>query len=253
MASFTQCLTLFVVLYIIHSMNTIPTTHIAQKEYEASPWDTAVTLRSGVKVFRHPLNCDLALGSKENEPLLPGMPTVDERKDQMLQRLKEAYDRKSFHRYVFFHARPFRFQAGLDAREWTPEDEWYTLMGEIWTDAEGPGINKDIWEMMVFNPTHGRKTMLEEEEAYLNALPDVITAYRGSHTMAGAVKGLSWTVDKEKAVWFAKRFQPKKSWLATIEIPKEEVLAAFTCRGESELIISTSRGRSHKVHTAVLP
>jgi hypothetical protein len=52
-------------------------------------------------------------------------------------------------------------------------------------------------------------------------------------------RGLAWTLDREVAVWFARRFAmlggiPRVS---TAAIRAERVLAYFTARGEAEIVV----------------
>jgi hypothetical protein len=51
---------------------------------------------------------------------------------------------------------------------------------------------------------------------------------------------MSWTLDIERARWFAKRYGDNgKVWKAVI--PKERVLACFYDRGEEELVVDLYR------------
>jgi hypothetical protein len=47
--------------------------------------------------------------------------------------------------------------------------------------------------------------------------------------------GLSWTLDKSKAEFFANRFG-KKGIILERKIPKSEIVALLTVRGETEVI-----------------
>jgi hypothetical protein len=50
----------------------------------------------------------------------------------------------------------------------------------------------------------GREHLMDAEERA--ALPDVVTILRG-FTHAEGARGLSWTLDRERAEWFARRFR----------------------------------------------
>ena len=78
------------------------------------------------------------------------------------------------------------------------------LLADTWTSAEGPSVCRKHW-VKLFKYFKKRKELLmtEEEFEFFNNLPEEITIYRG----AESIKGISWTLSKEKAEWFAKRFE----------------------------------------------
>ena len=53
---------------------------------------------------------------------------------------------------------------------------------------------------------------------------------------AKSVKAMSWTLDYEKALWFAKRFDSDGT-VYTAEIEKSNILALFDGRDESEIVV----------------
>ena len=88
-----------------------------------------------------------------------------------------------------------------------------------------------------------------------------ITIYRGECTKSTPVqKALSWTLDKEKAVWFAKRFLclasdiEKIGYVYTAKVNLKNIIGYYDGRKESEVvvrykhleIISTEEVRSDK-------
>jgi hypothetical protein len=52
--------------------------------------------------------------------------------------------------------------------------------------------------------------------------------------------GLSWTLDKAKAEFFANRFS-KGGIILEREIPKSDIIAVLTGRGESEVICEVKK------------
>ena len=65
---------------------------------------------------------------------------------------------------------------------------------------------------------------------------DMVTIYRG--VRVNSYKGLSWTIDKTKAEWFAKRFgiNGEKGYVFTGQIKKKDIIAFFDCRNEEEIV-----------------
>jgi len=128
-------------------------------------------------------------------------------------------------------------------------DVWATLtvedlrkaVAETWTAAEWPerNIDADGW-LMLFDECG---YMVDGEPADRDALPEVVTLYRGSTLDRRA--GMSWTDDLATARWFAGRFTGTRMDTGTsvwrIEVPSTYVLARFVeGRGESEYVVDTS-------------
>lgn len=65
---------------------------------------------------------------------------------------------------------------------------------------------------------------------------DTVTIYRG--VRVNNYRGLSWTVDKSVAEWFARRFRDNgdKSYVFIGRINKKDILALFSSRNEKEVI-----------------
>ena len=73
--------------------------------------------------------------------------------------------------------------------------------------------------------------MNEEEKTFFDSLPDEITIFRGGIDD----KGFSWTLDKDRACWFANRwYQDHRVFEKTIN--KSDALAYLNGRNESDII-----------------
>lgn len=84
----------------------------------------------------------------------------------------------------------------------------------------------------------GRENLMtkEELEAY-EKMPDKIEIYRGINNFSKhPVNGLSWTTDKDQALWFAKRFK-ETGTLCKTTIEKEHILAYFSYENETVIDI----------------
>src|SRR5437660_6332003 len=79
--------------------------------------------------------------------------------------------------------------------------------------------------------------MEPEDKAFLDALPETVTVYRGT-MRPGRRIGISWTTDKAKAEWFARRFAfgEMRPVLFTGRVRKSKIIACFTGRNESEVL-----------------
>jgi hypothetical protein len=76
--------------------------------------------------------------------------------------------------------------------------------------------------------------MDERELARLEVLPDTVRVWRGTDRKM-AIKGLSWTLDKERAIWFANRFH-RQGYLVHGVVDKADIRAVFLCRNEDEVV-----------------
>jgi hypothetical protein len=122
----------------------------------------------------------------------------------------------------------------------------------VWTDAEnvsndGDAISlwQDIWQQVSWTRQgRARKrrfhVMEPAERELFDALPDRLTVYRG-YSIAGNEHGYSWTLDRNKAEWFARRYAGSSEadgvFVASVEVNKNEVLAYFTGRNEAEIVL----------------
>ena len=87
--------------------------------------------------------------------------------------------------------------------------------------------------------------MSDEDKERLSILPEQITVYRGyseENVKAGMTKrrGLSWTTDYGKALWFASRFNHPPIVLQATA-PKELIYMYTDVRGEKEVVINPKK------------
>lgn len=150
---------------------------------------------------------------------------------------------------VMWHIRkPYRLVFLKYIKDYLPLDDFSSLFAEIWITSENPNgdVNVSIDESASYFKMSNKKCLMDEEELeYYNNLPDTMTVYRG--VAKGRVRyGLSWTDDKEVALWFAKRFRGS-NYVLQGEAKKEDVLAYFNGRNEQELVIHPSNIKNIKL------
>lgn len=114
-----------------------------------------------------------------------------------------------------------------------------------------PAQYENLWRKLWGSNRPGREAaMSDEERATLAALPDPVKVYRGvAH--AERVDGLSWTLDRERALMFAHRAASPEyaafragvphsddcqPLLATGEVARDDVLAYLDERQEQEIV-----------------
>jgi hypothetical protein len=160
---------------------------------------------------------------------------------QKMASVEKAEAEGNWSAYIWWHERPWRLWAFLGIEQGIEDDaEWWELLGTIWEDSENIHQNRGIWEDLFLSPRPSREYLMDEEErAFLVGLPDSFLVYRGC-SAAYTWEGLSWTLDKDKALWFAHRFSKREGVVIAGEVKKQDVLAYLGGRGEKEILVHWS-------------
>jgi len=150
--------------------------------------------------------------------------------------VKEALDDKKYKSYVWLHERPYRLQAFGDIQEFLSNQEYWSLLASIWTDTENAWAHLDLWREFFSSDRANREWLMDwDEQMAYEGLGETVTVYRGYQP--GLNKdGISWTVNREKAEWFATRFG-KKGKVLEKQVSKRDIIAVFTGRNEYEVVI----------------
>ena len=127
------------------------------------------------------------------------------------------------------------------AKPYLSREDLSELLADAWTRAENPNMDVNVTKaelVKMFKESDREVLMTLEERIRLSELADKLIIYRGVTTFnAKNIKALSWTVDRQKAEWFAHRYGESGTVYKT-EIDKAKVLAYFIHRGESEIIVN---------------
>lgn len=129
--------------------------------------------------------------------------------------------------------------------------EWLSY---IWTNSESPNndVNCSISEITKwFKAVPIQMLMNEEELKTYNLLPETLTVYRGVARERNP-KGISWTNNKEKAEWFAHRFDNNDytGYIYEAEIKKSEILAYYSRMEEYEIVVNVPEKRKNVIKIA---
>lgn len=174
--------------------------------------------------LNHPLVQDMMVDA------MPGMANMRLREKQ--KRVKRALEQQDWSSYIFLHERPYRLQSLQTLLYEHPVDKPGSLVRSVWMDSENIHQNYDEWHEVL---TDFGIDMDESDKEHFQALPKRFEIYRGCTRMGE--DGFSWTLDREKAEWFAIRFDRPGAQILETEVAKESVLALLTGRGESEVVI----------------
>ena len=161
---------------------------------------------------------------------------------QLIEKYKLArkyFDNQKWQELTFLIERPFRFSFfyWIAVEHNVIHDK--SLLFDVWTDAENPHINRNFYIDAFEKLCADGKTYVEDEyRDEFNALPDEIEIFRGvgpEEYLGHHELGLSWTLDKNVADWFSKRWK-KSGHVLSKTVSKENVLYFTNCRGENEVV-----------------
>ena len=191
------------------------------------------------------LEKDGALGPQLRHPLVYQVPLFSNGSANAyyLQKKADLIDavmHRKYNQIIYLHERPYRLQAFISIAKDIPDAKYWSLLGGIWTDTENQWQNLEQWKELLSSERGERNYLMDETEIQLlNSLPELVTIYRGC--VKGLNEdGLSWTLDKAKAQFFANRFS-KEGIILEREIPKSDIIAVLTARGESEVICEVKK------------
>lgn len=171
------------------------------------------------------------------------IPELNDFYEYKCKELDHAWEVGDYHKYVFLHERPFRIDALVQLRfDFGISRPYWEVVGTTWRDSENIQRWKDEWrEIWSEEDKLGlrRFAMTRYERRYLRQLPESFIIYRGVGDPAG-VEGMSWTLSRKLAAWFACRNRSNndgKCLIATAEISRADVIAYFSNRREREVIV----------------
>ena len=183
------------------------------------------TSLDGLPILKHPLIVTIApIGGFTNQQYLNKRKQVD-----------AAYFEGDYEQVFWLHERPFRLNLVCD---WIMSDvvegeKAKTLLLEAWMDSEAPSA---FWE-------EARDAFYEV--GYLTDSPHREkpigkTVWRGGPADEDgrciAEGAMSWSLDRDTASWFAKRFE-RENFLWKTVVAEEALLGTLYKRGEFEVIL----------------
>lgn len=170
-------------------------------------------------------------------PQLNGL--VNRMYEQKQAAVAQAEKEHNWSQLVWLYERPYRIGVFYGIREELTDEQYWHLLSAIWTDTENMWQNAFTWKLCLESDRPGRSEnfMDDEDREALAKLPDRLTIYRGSS--AGLPPGLSWTLDRDRAEWFARRFEREghAPILYAGIVYKDDVIGYLTGRNEEEIVV----------------
>jgi hypothetical protein len=144
--------------------------------------------------------------------------------------------------YIVRHAKPYRLEALWAVRNEMTDREFWTAVGQVWTDSENVWQYRQHWHLIFLSPRPEREYMMpEEDRAAFAAMPEQLTIYRGCNRLNK--HGFSWTLNRQVAEMFTRRNiinaeTGKRVKTRVIErvIHKSEAIAYLNDRKEEEIV-----------------
>ena len=136
--------------------------------------------------------------------------------------------------------KPYRLTFMKYAGRYLSKKDFAEMLCAAWITSENPNSDVNVSQselLQMFRSADKSLLMTAEERKRLDELDNPVTVYRGvTPYNAKSVRAMSWTLDYEKALWFAKRFDSDGA-VYTAEIEKSNILALFDGRDESEIVV----------------
>ena len=180
-------------------------------------------------MLQHPLIHQLFFGTKlETE-------WANQAYEQKKAAVHEAILAGDWNTVLILHERPYRVSVLTRVPRDTPD--YWDMVATWWCDTEFPSHHLDVWIELLDHPD-AHRMMDPDERAVFDSLPEVVTVYRGVGAEGGE-DGLSWTLSREKAEWFAQRFatDDDTGWVEERTIRKALITAYVDRRNEREVIV----------------
>ena len=152
---------------------------------------------------------------------------VDIRKDKdsyeyIIKKQEQRIDTMIMPIMVFSIIRsPYRLTFYNLVKEYMNPKDAALCLRTSWQSSEFPNAPSDITlfqKLKFFKEIPKKYLMDQEEQEIYDSLPDEVTIYRGLQDDKAKIKALTWTTNKNTAVWFSKRWKKSNGvYKATID------------------------------------
>ena len=161
-------------------------------------------------------------------------------KDSYTKKIKNSNDLVSVYMII---RKAYRLTFLKYIKPYLSIEDFSELLADAQVSSENPNqdANCSLSLLTRWLKEADKQVLMTEEDykVYCN-LPDKFKVYRGV-AVGRNPKGLSWTPNYNKAVWFSQRFdtEDKKGYVQAATVKKGKVLAYFDTRGEEEIVVNT--------------
>jgi hypothetical protein len=159
-------------------------------------------------------------------------PMIKEINDQFTYKsneLEKAVFEKNWSKVISLHERPFRLKALIDYKDSMSDEAYWESVAEVFIDSETIFKNLSSWRD-IFGSTRNNSQFFMDvsDQKTFRQLPESINLYRGC--IDGKNKfGFSYSLSKEKAHWFATRFNHPNSLVVERSVTRHQCFASCIC------------------------
>lgn len=133
--------------------------------------------------------------------------------------------------YVWLHENSWRLDSFFNIENLMSDREYWSLLGHVWLHCNAPHERFRDWlRLWQSSRPHQEFVMDQQERTAFAAFPDQLTIYRGVHVERGILQGFSWTLDRQRAEWFANCRAKHRPFLVQAEVCRSNVRAHFLAR-----------------------
>ncbi len=192
-------------------------------------------------IVKHPFTdsnytVDQATGTLVN--LLENEAALERWRTQITKQIESS---DNVHRISMMLTKSYRSAFLKYTMEYMDVRDFSEYLADYWVSTESPNSDPNFSKkqlVRMFAQADKRYLMSTEEYKQYLLLPETLIIYRGvtSHNSRN-IKALSWTLDRDKAEWFAHRFGEDGA-VSEAEIDKDHVLAFVTMRNEAEVVVN---------------
>lgn len=219
---------------------------------------------SGMRFIKHPLLNEMLIGELEQEipenlkiAILPKVIDAKTFGDAYVEKinykqreLDKAIDQKNWDVVFMLIEKPFRLDWLNENVDLIQDDKkYYDFLKNAYMLTEFPmnGFSSYRDLLDLFYAKDNLKLMMDNDELkLLNSLPNEVKIWRGVKVDVDDIFdddniGLSFTLNKHKAIWFAERFSQEgvsQPILIEAVVKKVDILSIFLNRDEEEVIVN---------------
>jgi len=188
---------------------------------------------SGVVAIRHEGAIQMLDITSSEDALLQWQKAVAEQIDKA---------NKPFDIYMMVN-KPYALTFLKYASPYLSGTDFSRILANAWMRSENPNNDANVSKeklRSMFSRADKTALMSKEELDQLEALPESVTVFRGVTSFnADNIRALSWTLNREVAEWFAKRFE-EDGTVYEARIDRGHIFALFNGRNEAEVVVDPS-------------
>lgn len=160
---------------------------------------------------------------------------------------------KDLHSIFLRITNPYKLAFFKYVNEYLSEKDFAETLIECYTITEFTSDNTNVSksEMLQFFKKAKKEYLMDEYELETyKSLPEQVEIYRGVRDPKYKYE-FSWTLDYDKADWFANRFDTGTPIVYSCLINKSDILAYIASRGEEEVIVNAKNLKKYDINEEI--